>query len=87
MKNLGLAVPGAVGGESLIQNSSGHAVDGEQEGREMTVAKASGDIFCLSLGMSKFRAWAILLGWEEATDHSKCCLPLIVSFIDSLPSE
>lgn len=63
MENLGLAVPRAVGGECLIQNSSGHTVEGEQSGEGS--CKGFRRHSCLSLGISKFRAWAILLGGEE----------------------
>lgn len=58
-----MAVPRAVGGECLIQNSSGHTVEGEQRGKGS--CKGFRRHSCLSLEISKFRAWA-LLGGEEA---------------------
>lgn len=58
-----MAVPRAVGGECLIQNSSGHTVEGEQGGKGS--CKGFRRYSCLSLEISKFRAWAVLLGGEE----------------------
>lgn len=74
MKYLGLAVPRAVGGESQIQNSSGHAGEGEKGGRGMAVAKASGDIFVSVWGCQNLEHGLFYLEGRKplTTVHAAC---------------
>lgn len=82
---MGLAVPQAVGSASLIQNSSGHAVEGEQEGGvEMASAKASGDIFVSVWGCQNSEPGLFSLEGRKPLTAAQC---LMMSFITSLPRE